>query len=85
MNEENQIKNERARVVTIYIFIKDARGQLISYSVVWCGQNSKPFKLLCMSLLPTRKKIHSNMKAVELSQHFLHCRSMGIFQMFKFI
>ena len=75
-NEEHQIKNVGARVIiTLYICILDAQGQLTPYSEVGNGQNSNPFKLLCTSLFPARmKKIHPKMKALEWTQHFSNCK-----------
>ena len=41
--------------------------------------NSNSSKLLWLSLLCARIKIHPKMKALEWSQHFSHNKSMGIF------
>ena len=68
--EENQMKNEGARVATtLYSFILDAQGQLILRLVDGCGGKSNSFNLLWKSLLPARmRKIHSKMKVLEWSQ-----------------
>ena len=56
-DEENQKKNEAARVVTtIYSYILDAQGQLTLYLVDGCGGKSNLFKLLWKSLLPTNEE-----------------------------
>ena len=80
-NEEDQIKNEGARVVTtLFIYFSDAQGQLTPKSEMESCRNSNPSKLLCLVLLSaTMKKIHPKMKILELSQHFSHYKSMGIF------
>ena len=59
-NEEDQIKNEGARVVTtLFIDFSDTQGQLTPKSVTESGQNSNPSKLIRLTLLPARmKKIH---------------------------
>ena len=59
-NEEDPIKNEGARVVTtLFIDFSDAQGQLTPKSVIESCQNSNPFKLIRLTLLPARmKKIH---------------------------
>ena len=74
-DEENQMKNEGARVVTtLYSYILDAQGQLTLKLVDGCGEKSNLFKLLWKSLLPARvRKIHSKMKVLEWSQHISHC------------
>ena len=80
-NEEDQIKNEGARVVTtLFIDFSHAQGQLTPKSVKeYCG-NSNSSKLLRLTLLPARmKKIHWKMMVLEWSQHFSHYKSMGIF------
>ena len=43
-------------IISLWIFFSDAQGQLTMQSVVGSGQNSKSFKLLCMSSLPARMK-----------------------------
>ena len=80
-NEEDPIKNEGARVVTIlFINFSDAQGQLTPKSVMESCRNSNISELLWLVLLYARmKKIHSKMKVLEWSQHFSHYKSMGIF------
>ena len=80
--EEDQIKNEGARVdTTLYINISDTQGQITLVSAVVTGRNSNSSKLSCMSSSPARMKmIDSKMKELECSQDFSHCKSMGIFQ-----
>ena len=80
-NEEDSIKNEAARVVTtLFINFSDAQGQLTPKSVMESCRNSNPSKLLWLVLLSAKmKKIHPKMKVLELSQHFSHYKSMGIF------
>ena len=80
-NEEDPIKNEGARVVTIlFIDFSHAQGQLTPKSAMESCRNSNPFKLLWLTLLPARmKKIQWKMKALEWSQLFSHYKSMGIF------
>ena len=54
-DEEYQMKNESARVVTtLYSYIFDAQGKLILKLVDGCGGESNSFKLLWKSLLPAR-------------------------------
>ena len=46
-NEEDQIKNEGARVLTrLYVFFSDAQGQLTPKSVSEFNRNSNSSKLL---------------------------------------
>ena len=80
-NEEDPIKDEGARVVTtLFINFSGAQGQLTPKSVMESCRNLNPSKLLWLVLLSARmKKIHPKMKVVEWSQHFYHCKSMGIF------
>ena len=80
-DEENQMKNEGSRVVTtLYSYILDAKGQLTLYLVVGCGRKSNSFKLLWVSLLPTRmRNIHTKMKVLEWSQQIYNCKSMQFF------
>ena len=53
-DEENQMKNEGARVVTtLYSYILDAQGQLTLLLVDGCGGISNSSKLLWKSLLPS--------------------------------
>ena len=75
------IKNEGARVVTtLSINFSDAQGQLTPKSVMESCRNSNSFELLWLVLLSASlKKIHPKMKVLEWSQHFSHCKSMGIF------
>ena len=57
-----------------------AQGKLTPQSKVESGRNLNTSKLLCLSSLPARmKKIQSKMKALECSQLFSNCKSMGIF------
>ena len=81
-NEEDPIKNEGARVVTIlFIYFSDAQGQLTPKSVMESCLNSKSSELLWLVLLFARmKKIHPKMRVLEWSQHVSHYKSMGIFQ-----
>ena len=80
-NEEDPIKNDGAKVVTtLFIDFSDPQGQLTPKSVKESCLNSKPSKLLWLTLLPAKmKKIHWKMKALEWSQGFSHYKSMGIF------
>ena len=56
-DEENQMKNEGARVVsTLYSYILDAQGQLTLKLVNGCGGKSNSFKLLWKFLLPTNEE-----------------------------
>ena len=73
-NEEDQIKNEGARVVTtLFIDFSHAQGQLTPKSVMESCRNSSPSKLLWLTLLSARmKKIHWKMKVLEWSQRFTH-------------
>ena len=72
IDEENQMKNEGARVVTtLYSYILDAQGKLTLQLVVGCGRKSNSFKLLWVSMLPVRMRIiHSKMMVLEWSQHY---------------
>ena len=80
-DEENQMKNEGARVVTtLYSYNLDAQGQLTLQLMIGCGRKSTSFKLLWVYLLPARmRKIHSKMKVLEWSQQISHFKSMQIF------
>ena len=84
-NEEEPIKNEGARVVTtLFIEFSHAQRQLTPKSVMESSRNSKPSKLLWLTLLPARmKKNHWKMKVLERTQRFYHYESMGIFQTLK--
>ena len=56
-DEENQMKNEGARVVTtLFRYISDAQGQLTLYLVDGCGRKSNSSKLLWKFLLPTNEE-----------------------------
>ena len=81
-NEDGQIKNKAARVLTtLYINFSDAQGQITLELVVVSGRNLNSSKLLCMSSLPARMRmIDSKMKELECSQDFSHYKSIGIFQ-----
>ena len=80
INEEDPIKNEGARVFTLYINFSDAQGQITLELVVVSGRNLYSSKLSCMSSLPARMRmIKSKMKELECSQDFSHYKSMGIF------
>ena len=67
-----------ARVVTIFLpvykslrIFQDAQEHLTSQSMVGSGPMSKPSDILWLCELPARmKKIQSNIKAPECSQHF---------------
>ena len=66
-NEEDPIKNEGARVVTILsIDFSDAQGQLTPKSVMESCQNSNSSRLLWLVLVSARmKKTHPKMTALE--------------------
>ena len=66
-NEEDLIKNERARVLTrLYDIFSDAQGQLTPKSAAEFCLNSSSSKLLELSSLPARmKKIQSKIKELE--------------------
>ena len=78
-NEEDPIKNEGARVVTIlFINFSDAQGQLTHKSLVESSRSTNPSEILWLSLLPARiKKNKSKMKELEWSQDFPHYNPMG--------
>ena len=80
-NEEDQSKNEGARVfTTLYINFSDAQGQITLDLLVICGRNLNSSKISCMSSLPARMRmIESKMKELECSQDFSHYKSMGFF------
>ena len=80
-NEEDQIKNEGARVVTtLFINFSDAQGQLTPKSVMESCRDTNSSELLWLVFSSARmKKIHPKMKVLEWSQHFSHYKSMGIF------
>ena len=51
-NEEDPIKNERARVVTtLFINFSDAQGQLTPKSVMESYRNSKPIQAFIVGLV----------------------------------
>ena len=78
--EEDPIKNEGARVDTLYSNFSDTQGQITLVLVSVSGRNLNSSKLSCMSLLPARMRmIDSKMKTLECSQDFSHYKSMGIF------
>ena len=60
MNEENQMTNEGARVVTtLCSYILDAQGQLTLELWSSVTDNKNSFKLLWVSYVPARmRKIH---------------------------
>ena len=64
---EDQIKNEGARVLTrLYFNFLDTQGQLTPQSVVESCRNSNSFKLLWLSLLSAKmKKIQSKKNVLE--------------------
>ena len=67
-------------VITLYINISDAQGQITLVLVMASGRNFKSSKLSCMSSLPARMRmIKSKMKELECSQDFSNYKSMGIF------
>ena len=72
-NEEDPIKNEGARVVTtLFIDFSHAQGQLTPKSEMESCQNSNPFKLLWLTLLPARmKKIHLENEGTRVVTTFL--------------
>ena len=80
-NEEDQIKNEGARVVTtLFIDFSGAQGQLTPRPVMESCPNLNSSELLWLVSLSARmKKIHPKMKVLECSQHFSHHKSMRIF------
>ena len=78
--EEDPIKNEGARVDTLYSNFSDAQGLITLVLVSVSGRNLNSSKLSCMFSLPARMRmIDSKMKALECSQDFSHYKSMGIF------
>ena len=79
--EEDPIKNEGARMVTIlYSKFSDAQGQITLVLVSVSGRNLNLSKLSCMSSLPARMRmIDLKMKELECSQDFSQYKSMGIF------
>ena len=62
------------------IDFSNTQGQITPQSEVGFGRNSNLSEILWLFLLPARmKKIPLEMKALELTQHVSHCKSMGIF------
>ena len=81
-DEENQMKNEDARVHNNIIQLLYFRHSRAVNSVAggWVWQKSNSFKLLWKPLIPARmRKIHSKMKVLEWSQQISHFKSMQIF------
>ena len=78
---EHPIENEDARVDTkLYIDFSNAQEQIIPESVVRFCRDSNPFKHLCMSSIPTRKKKNkSKIKALDWPRHFSYFKSVEIF------
>ena len=72
--EEDPIKNEGARVVTIlYSKFSDAQGHITLVLVLVSDRNLNSSKLSCMSSLPARMMmIDSKMKELECPQDFSH-------------
>ena len=71
-DEENQMKNEGARVVTtLYSYILDAQGQL--------QKNHTHSNFYGSPCYLQMRKIHSKMKVLEWSQQISLCKSMQIF------
>ena len=84
---EDQMKNEGARVVTtVYSYTTDARGQLTMYLVIMFCYKSNSFKLLRLSKLSARMRLilfkkedtfksgHSISFIVNLCQFFKNLR-----------
>ena len=79
-NEEYPIKNEGTGVLTsLYVDFSDAQGQLTPESVVESRRNSNSSLLLWLSLLPSRMKIQSKIKALECLRHFSHYKYIEMF------
>ena len=80
-NKDDPNKNEGARMVTtLFINFSDAQGQLTLKSVMESCRNSNSSEFLWLVLLSARmKRIHLKLKVLELSQHFSHYKSIGIF------
>ena len=82
-DEDNQMKNEGARVVTtLYSYILDAQGQLTLQLVDGRGGQTPSNSYGSPCYLQMRK-IHSKVKVLEWSQQISHCKSMQIFMMLK--
>ena len=56
-NEDDSIKNEGARVFTLYINFSDAQGQITTESVMVSGRILNSFKLSWISSSPARMKM----------------------------
>ena len=52
-----RMKNERARVATLYIIFSDAQGQITPKLVLGSGGNLNSFKLSCMFSLPANVSV----------------------------
>ena len=80
---EDPIQNESASlrvVTTLYIDGFDAQGQITPELAMRSCGNLNSFKLSCVPLLSARMNmIQSKMNALERSQLFSHCKSIGIF------
>ena len=79
-NEDDQIKNEGARVFTRFLPLK-VYGDFsrCPRPLVRCGRISNSSEMLWMFSLPASiKKIRSKMRALECSQHFSHYIPMGV-------
>ena len=79
-NEEDQIKNEGARVPTLNINFRCSRAANSVVNCGKCGRNSNSSKLLCMFSLPAKlKTIRSKTTEKTRQRHFPHYKSMGDF------
>ena len=86
-DEENQMKNEGARVVIDWyqtghniIQLYFRRSKAANSVGGWIWPKIKLIQTFWVSLLPAKKrKIHSKMKVLEWSQQISHCKSMQIF------
>ena len=75
--KEQECSQDYSHYKSMGIF-PDAQGQLTPQSLVRSGKISNSFEMLWMSSLPESiKKIRSKMKALEWSQAFSPCNSMG--------
>ena len=79
-NDEDPIKNEGARVVTIlFIHFSDAQGQLTPKSVNGILPIFKLIRAFMVCLFTCKNEEDpSKMKVLEWSQHFSHYKSLGI-------
>ena len=66
-------------LTSLYVDFSDAQGQLTPESVVESRHNSKSSLLLWLSLLPSRMKIQSKIKALEWTRHFSHYTSIELY------